>query len=180
VKRAVVVTIAVVAGLFAANMLGVAVAEAPTGTAPRTIGVQGTASLPIGPGDNAAAATAVYREGMAGAVTDGQSKAAFLASKLGATLGVVQSVAEGGGYISCIASGESGYAEYEGEQPDFGSAPQPGVFAPAAASAPTNTAGRVTQGARPKRAKRKHPTAKKATAASCKLTAQVSLVYTIG
>jgi hypothetical protein len=60
----------------AANMLGVAVAEAPTGTPLRTISVQGTATLPIGQGDNAAAATAVYREGMAGAVTDGQSKAA--------------------------------------------------------------------------------------------------------
>ncbi len=40
-------------------MLGVAVAEAPTGTPLRTISVQGTATLPIGQGDNAAAATAI-------------------------------------------------------------------------------------------------------------------------
>lgn len=178
-KRAIAATITVAAGFFAANMLGVAVAEAPTGTPLRTISVQGTATLPIGQGDNAAAATAVYREGMADAVTDGQSKAAFLASKLGATLGAVQSVVEGGGYINCTGGPESGYAEYEGEQPDFGSAAQPRIVAPAASAAPPNAASGVTHRARPKRAKRKHPTAKKAAATSCTLTAQVSLVYTI-
>jgi hypothetical protein len=182
VKRAIAVMVTLAAGLFAANMLGVAVAEAPTGTPPRTISVQGTATLPIGQADNAAAATAVYREGMAGAVVDGQSKAAFLASKLSAALGAVQSVAEGGGYINCTGGSESTYVEYEGEQPDFGSAAQPGIVAPVAAAAPTSAARGVTRGAAPKlkRAKRKHPKAKKATAASCKLTAQVSLVYTIG
>jgi hypothetical protein len=176
VKSAAAAAIAVAAGLFAANMLGVAVAEAPTGTPLRTISVQGTAMLPIGQGDSAAAATAVYREGMAGAVADGQSKAAFLAGKLGATLGVAQSVAEGGGYIDCTGGPES-YAEYEGEQPDFGSAAPANIVAPAAAAAPTKAA---TLGAKTKRAKRKHPKAKKATAVSCKLTAQVSLIYTIG
>jgi hypothetical protein len=174
VKSAVAATITVAAGLFAANMLGVAVAEAPTTATPlRTISVQGTATLPIGQGDNAAAATAVYREGMVGAVTDGQSKAAFLASKLGATLGPVQSVAEGGGYINCTGAPESAYAEYEGEQPDFGSAAQPRAVVPLAASKPTNAA------ARRKRAKSKHPRAKKAAAVSCTLTAQVALIYAI-
>lgn len=178
-KRAVAPTIAVAVGLFAANMLGTAVAEAPTGTPLRTISVQGTATLPIGKSDSAAEATAVYREGMAGAVTDGQSKAAFLASKLGATLGAVQSAAEGGGYIDCTGGPES-YAEYEGEQPDFGSAQQPGLVAPAAASRPSRPAAGVRHRARSKHRKRKQPTAKKATAVSCKLTAQVSLIYTIG
>jgi hypothetical protein len=178
VRSAVAATIAVTVGLFAANMLGVAVAEAPTGTPLRTVSVEGTATLPIGQDDSAAAATAVYREGMAGAVDDGQSKAAFLASKLGATLGVAQSVAEGGGYIDCTGGPES-YAEYEGEQPDFGSA-RPNVVAPAAAVSPSKEAAGVTRGAKHKRAKRKHPKAKKATAVSCKLTAQVSLIYTIG
>jgi hypothetical protein len=178
VKSAVAATIAVVAALFAANMLGVAVAEAPTtGTLLRTVSVEGTATLPIGQGDSAAAATAVYREGMAAAVTDGQSKAAFLASKLGATLGAAQSVAEGGGDINCTGGPES-YVEYEGEQPDFGSA-RPNVVTPAAAVLPSKAAAGVTRGAKRKRAKRRHPKAKQATAVSCKLTAQVSLIYTI-
>ena len=163
-KRAIAVMVTLAAGLFAADMLGVAVAEAPTGTPLRTVSVQGTATLPIGQADNAATATAVYREGMASAVIDGQSKATFLASKLGATLAAVQSVAEGGGYINCIGGSESTYAEYEGEQPDFGSAPR--LVAPVAAAAPTSAARGVTRGAAPKRAKRKHPKAKKATAAS--------------
>lgn len=178
-KRAIAVMITVAAGLIAANMLGVAVAEAPTGTPLRTVSVQGTATLPIGQNDSAAEATAVYREGMAGAIADGQSKAAFLAGKLSATLGPAQSVAEGGGYINCTGGPESGYAEYEGEQPDFGYAPQPGIASPLAAAAPKGAV-RVAHGAPPKHAKRKKPKAKKATALSCKLTAQVSLVYTIG
>jgi hypothetical protein len=177
-KKAIAVMVAVAAGLFAANMLGVAVAEAPTGTPLRTISVQGTATLPIGQSDNGAAATAVYRDAMAGAVADGQSKAAFLAGKLSATLGAAQSVAEGGGYINCTGGPESDYAEYEGEQPDFGYAPQPGIAAPLAAAAP-KAAGGVTRGSRPRHVRRKRPRAKKATAISCKLTAQVSLVYTI-
>lgn len=175
-KRAIAAIVAVAAGLFAANMLGVAVAEAPTGTSLRTISVQGVATLPIGSSDSAAAATAVYRQGMAGAVADGQSKAEFLTGKVGATLGGVQSVIEGGGYITC-SGGADGYAEYEGEQPDFGSAPQPGVSTPAAASTPE--AAHVTHKAKAKRPKRKHPKAKKAAAVSCTLTAQVSLIYAI-
>jgi hypothetical protein len=178
VKSAVAATIAVVAGLFAANMLGVAIAEAPTTATPlRTISVQGTATLPIGQADNAAAATAVYREGMAGAVADGQSKAAFLASKVGATLGAVQSVAEGGGYISCSGAPESGYAEYEGEQPDFGSPPSSISVLPSAESESAPRVGAV------RKPTLKHPkkrvSAKKASAAKCKLTASVALVYAI-
>jgi hypothetical protein len=173
VKRALPATLAVAAALFAANMLAVAVAEAPTVTPPRTISVQGVARVPIGQFDNAAAATASYREGMAGAVTDAQSKAGFLAGKVGATVGAVQSVAEGGGYIACSGGGESNYAEYEGEEPDFGSAPAP-LPAPAAAVAPRATGVRR---ARPRRVRHRRPTAKKATAVTCTLTAQVSLVY---
>ncbi|HEV2974929.1 MAG TPA: hypothetical protein VGX69_08005 [Solirubrobacteraceae bacterium] len=166
-------------GLFAANMLGVAVAEAPTSTTARTLAVQGVAVLPIGQSDNAAAATAVYREAMAAAVTDGQSKAAFLAGKVGATPTQVQNVVEDGGYIQCTAPGESGYAQYEGEEPDFGSAPQTVVAAPAA-TARSSVGVAAPLAAKPKRKKGKRPTAKRAVAGSCKLTAQVSLVYTIG
>jgi hypothetical protein len=175
-RSAVPAAIVAAAGFFAASMLGVAVAEAPTSTPLRTISVQGIATLPLGRQDNAAAATAVYREGMAGAVADGQSKAGFLAGKASATLGPVQSVVEGGGYITCT-DGESGYAEYEGEQPDFGSAPQPGG-APVFAAAPKAAAG-VPLRPISRRRKRKHPVAKKAAAATCTLTAQVSLVYAI-
>jgi hypothetical protein len=159
-------------------MLGVAVAEAPTGTPLRTVSVQGTATVPIGQGDSGAAATAVYREGMASAVADGQSKAAFLAGKLSATLGAVQSVGEGGGYINCTGGPEGGYAEYEGEQPDFGTAPRSfGVAAPQAAASKGAPAPQVSH--RPK-VKHRRPTAKKAAAVSCNLTAQVSVIYAIG
>jgi hypothetical protein len=164
-------------------MLGVAIAEAPTGTPLRTVSVQGVAELPIGQADSAAAATGVYREAMAAAVDDGQSKASFLAGKVGAALGPVQSVGEGGGYISCTGPDENGYAQYEGEQPDFGSAPR--AVAPLAAKAPAvapahRTAG-PTHARKRKRKRRKHPTAKTAvvTSVTCKLATQVSLVYTI-
>ncbi len=165
-------TMTVTVGLFAANMLGVAIAETTTTPPLRTVSVQGIGSAPVGQHDSAEAATAVYRQAMTNAVTDGQSKASFLASKAGATLGAVQSIAEGGGYISC-SGGEAEYAEYEGGQPDFGSGPQPvGIAAPATSSPPVR---RV----KARRPKRRHPAAKKATAASCTLSAQVSLLYTL-
>jgi Protein of unknown function (DUF541) len=176
-RSAVAVTLALAAGLFVANMLGVAVAEAPTSSPTRTISVQGVAVLPIGQSDSATAATSVYREAMAAAVTDGQGKASFLAGKVGVTAGEVRSVAEDGGYIQCTAPGE-GYAQYEGEEPDFGSAPQPIVAAPQSAATARPTVGATVRSAKPKRKKRR-PTAKRAVAASCTLTAQVSLVYAI-
>lgn len=163
----------VTVGLFAANMLGVAIAETTPGPPARAISVQGVATVPIGQHDSAEAATAVYRQAMANAVLDGQSKAGFLAEKVTATLGAVQSVVEGGGYINCTG-GEAEYAEYEGGQPDFGSAPQVAT----AVSAPALSAPPVRR-AKVRRAKRRHPTAKKATAASCALSAQVALVYAI-
>jgi Protein of unknown function (DUF541) len=173
---AVVVTAAV---LFAASMLGVAVAEAPTSTPLRTVSVEGIANTPIAQTANAAAATAVYREAMASAVTDGQSKAAFLVEKAGATLGPVQNVTESGGYIWCRGGTEQESAEYEGEQPDFGAGQERGFATPesAAAAAPS-----VTKQKAPvvrKRKKVKHPVAKQAAVGSCTLTAQVSLIYTI-
>jgi hypothetical protein len=181
VKSAIAAITVVAAGLFAASMLGVAVAEAPTPTPLRTVSVQGVATLPIGQFDDAATATAVYREGMAAAVTDGQSKAGFLAGKVGGTLATVQSVVEGGGYISCIGGDESSYAEYGGVEPDFGSAPQPAVAAPlAASSAPAKgSSAPAVRRLRPKRVTHKRPVAKKAAAVTCTLTAQVSLIYAL-
>jgi hypothetical protein len=179
-KRAGAAILAVSAGLFAANMLGVAVAEAPTTVPVRTVSVQGVAILPIGSTANAAAATAVYREGMAAAVADGQSKAEFLTGKVSATLGAPINIVEDGGYINCSGGGESEYAEYEGEQPDFGVARGPAVTTSSPEGTPPRAAplSSTVKAKRPRHKRR--ITAKKATAASCKLTAQVSLTYTIG
>ena len=159
-------------------MLGVASGEGPTGTAtPRTISVQGTGTLPIGARDDAATATATYREGAAKALVDAQAKASFLASKAGVTITAVQSIGEDGGYIEC-SSATSEYAEYEGAQPDFGYAPAPSVPAAAGVSAPT-AKGAPHVSHRPK-ARRKKPAAHKAAATSCNLTAQVSVLYALG
>src|SRR5271166_5489913 len=147
-------TLAAVATLIAANVIGVAAA-------------------PIEQGASAAAARAAYRQGMAGAVADGQQKAEFLAGKAGATLGNVQSIVEGGGWITCI--GADAYVEYEGEQPDVGST-SVGTVVPLA----SGTAGAPTPG-RPSLKKRpKHPgAAHKASTSTCSLSATVSLVYAI-
>jgi hypothetical protein len=169
-------TLAVVVGLVFANMLGVAAAEAPTTstTAPvRTIGVEGVATVPVAQGANRATATTAYREGMAAALADGQSKAEFLAGKAGVTLGSVQSIAEGGGSISCSGGVESEYVEYQGEQPDFGQTNE--SVSPVEAAAPR--AATVHKPAAKRR--KKHPAAKKATAGSCTLSTQVSLAYAI-
>jgi hypothetical protein len=167
------------AALFAMSALGVAAAEAPTGVAvARTISVEGVAVVPIGSHDNAAAANVVYREGMAKAVTDAQSKAAFLAEKTVATLGAVDSVIEDGGYIEC-ADVENEYASYEGDQPDFGSAPSGSVQGAPVAAAPSTAVARPKVSHRPK-VKHHRATAKKASTPSCNLTAQVSVVYAIG
>jgi len=172
-RRAIAGIVAVALGLIAANMLGVASAEAPTGAPIRTVSVQGVANVPVAQSASAAVATEAYRQGMAAAVADGLSKAEFLTTKAGATLGSVQSIAENGGYIQCAPSEESGYVGYQGEQPDFGSSTgvsQRIVAAPAAPAVSKRTV---------KKPKRKAPSAKKAATATCTLTAQVSLVYLI-
>lgn len=161
----------VVAGLLAANMLGVASAEGPTTTAsPRTVSVQGVAKAPLAQGASAALATESYRQAMASAVADGLGKAEFLAAKAGVALGAAQSVIENGGSISCTAGPEAEYLAYEGEQPDF-------PINDAVAVAPQTFASAVRH-AKPKVRKHKAK-AKKATAGGCAVTAQVSLVYAI-
>jgi hypothetical protein len=174
---------AAAAGLVIANMLGVAAAEAPTSassTAVRSVSVEGVATVPLEQGAGQATATAAYRQGMANAIADGLSKAEFLASKTGVTLGAVQNVTEGGGSIECKSTeGEpSTYVPYDGEQPDFGHANSGVVFAGAVAP---RAAGPKAAGKRSKRKKRKGPSAKKSSvvASTCALTTQVSLVYAI-
>jgi hypothetical protein len=171
------VTMAVVAGLVVANMIGVAAAEAPTATTPvSTVSVEGVATVPIAQDANLATATSIYRDAMAAAFTDGQSKAEFLSSKAGATLGSVQSIIEGGGYIGCTGGEESDYVEYEGEQPDFGS-PAVSVSPVEAAAKAAPSTPKVHKPAVKRR--KKHPSAKKASATACTLSTQISLAYAI-
>jgi hypothetical protein len=171
--------LAAAAALFVANMLGIAVAEAPTTTSLRTVGVEGVATVPIAQKADAATANATYRQAMAAAVSDGQSKAEYLTGRVGAALGAVQSVGEGGGGIECFG-GESEYVQYEGERPDFGWAPRyaQGVASPTVQARPATP----RPPSKKKRRRHKRPVAKKATATApgCKLSAQVSLVYVIG
>jgi len=176
----------VLAGLALAGALGVASGEGPAGSSsPRTISVEGTATVPVGPRDPAAAATAVYREAQAKALTDGEAKAAFLAEKLGVALGVATSAVEQGGYIECAGTIDE-YAEYEGEQPDFGYGLQPassssgGPVLTSAASPATEQGSSHRVKHRPKR-KPAHPAhaAARNAASSCNLTADVALIYAV-
>jgi hypothetical protein len=175
-KVVIAASFATAAALAAVSVLGVASAEAPTTTPPqRTVSVQGVATEAIDQHASASTATTVYHQGMVDAVADGLSKAQLLAGKVGATLGPVQSVVEGGGYISCVGVGESASAEYEGAQPDFGS---PGIAisaTPRAGSAkPLASTHRPTA---KRRSSHKAPAAHAANAGTCTLSTQVSLVY---
>jgi hypothetical protein len=164
-RLALTATVAAAVALVAAGVLGVAVAEGPSSSPPRTVSVQGVAMESIDRSASASAATAVYRRGMADAISDGASKAQFLASKAGANLGAVQSIVEDGGYISC-----AGETEYLGEQPDFGSSV---VSFPGASV-------RAAPHLRKVAARRRHhntPAAKKANVPTCTLSTQVSLAY---
>jgi hypothetical protein len=170
------------AGLIAASTLGVASAETtpttPTTTTPaiavpRTVSVEGVANEAIEQSASPATATAVYRQGMADAIADGLAKAQFLAGKTGATVGAVQSVAEGSGEIDC-----AGEEEYLGAQPDFGSGSSGTVVPLNRVAAGTARPPKVSKPkAKHPKKHRNHVTAKKAAAANCTLSTQVSLSY---
>ncbi len=169
------------AGLLAGGVLVLA-AEAettssstPQTTAPlRTVSVEGVAKAPVATTASSETAIAAYRQARAGAIADGQAKAQFLAEKAGATLGQVQSIAEGSGYVQCPEG-----VEYEGAQPDFGSggsvlertAVAPAVAAPVSSKA---------HKAKPPAKHHKRRTAKKSAAESCTVSTQVALVYQLG
>jgi hypothetical protein len=182
-RLALVAALTAAAALFAASMLGVAVAEAPTVSSLRTVNVEGVATLPIPQNADAATASGTYHQAMAAAVDDGKVKAEVLAGKIAGALGAVQTITEDGGEIECSSGGEE-YEPYEGERPDFGSARGSnqvlGASAPSAASAPAVRPLASKRAGAKKHRKRKHPTARKATAPGCKLTAQVSLAYLLG
>ena len=165
---------AIAAAAVAAGMLGVASGEGPVGsTAARSVSVEGVGTVPIGNGDTAAQATAVYREGMAKALADAQVKAAFLAEKAGGSVGAALNIVEDGGYIECSAPG-SEYFDYEGEQPDFGYGRSLSVAA-SPENALSKSAPAPTVSHRPKLKRRRR--ARKASVVRCSLTADVSVVY---
>jgi hypothetical protein len=186
VKLTLTAVLAAVAALVIANMIGTAVAEAPTTTTLRTVSVEGIGTQPIAQNADAATATGVYRQAMAAAEADGRSKAEFLTGNVGAGLGAAQTITEDGGGIECSSGGEEGWEPYQGEQPDFGSARNAGqvlssTASPTAASSPSKESSSAVKRKSSKRHKKhKRPVAKKATAPGCKLTAQVSLAYIMG
>lgn len=180
------------AAILAVGMTGVAAAETPpaagtSSASPPSVSVEGVATVPLSQGASAATATAAYRQAMANAETDGHEKAEFLASKAGTSLGAVLNIAEGGGEISCTGgSEEGGYAEYNGEQPDFGetSTVSPTPLERAASSPSTGKP--VVKHRHNRKRKHRKASAKRASAASssaavsCTLSAHVALVYTLG
>lgn len=178
-KLALTAALSATAALLVANLIGVAVAEAPTTTSLRTVSVEGVGTQSIAQNADAASATAIYRQAMAAAVGDGQAKAEFLTGKAGATLGAVQTIAEDGGEIECTG-GESEYVQYEGEQPDFGYAPRPNQVVAGASTPALTRPARPAQPTVKRRRKHRRPVARKATAPGCKLSARVSLVYVVG
>lgn len=174
-RRPLLIAIPVLAvAAIAAGMLGVASGEGPVGSSgARTVSVQGVGVVPIGIADTAAQADAVYREGIAKALADAQSKAAFIAAQAGGSAGAAVSITEDGGYIECSAPG-SEYLNYEGEQPDFGYGRTPTLAAAPVGNA-KDVASAPTVSHRPKVKHRRK--AKKATAAHCNLSANVSVIY---
>lgn len=171
--------------LIAASAVGSAAAETPASSSSRTVSVQGVASVPVAQGASATTATVAYRKAMAAAETDAHEKAEFLASQAGAGLGAVQSIAEDGGWISCRGGEEGEYAEYEGEQPDFGESNGSlvpfvrGAAAPSAAPKPV-----VQRHHKHRRRHRKvastHAVASSSSVAvSCTLGTRVALVYAL-
>lgn len=182
----IVAAFAVAAAALAA--LGVAAAEGPAGsTASRVLDVEGVGVTPIPSNATAAQATAVYREGQAKALADGQAKAQFIAEKEGVALGVPTTTVEDGGSIECSGfvegEGYSRYAPYEGEQPDFGVARLTSSGSSSQSVPPSAPAvsGANSVVHRPK-GKHKRHTAKKAAASapSCNLTAEITLAYALG
>jgi len=175
-RTAIVATAGTAAVLVAASMLGIASAETSTTPPPRTVSVEGIGGAPIELEANSAAADAAYRQGMAAAIADAQSKAEFLTTHTGGTIGAVQNIVEDGGSIECTNPGETdSYVSYLGAQPDFGSSSVRSVVAPETAS--SRSAAPTTVTIKHKKKKKKKTTAKKSSAVSCTVTAQVSIVY---
>jgi hypothetical protein len=180
-RIAILATGATAGGLILAGVLGIASAETTTTgqpssvPPPRLVSVQGVASEPVAQNASAQSATGAYHQALGEAVSDALTKAQLLAGKAAVTLGPAQSVTEDGGEIQC-----AGEAEYEGEAGDIGSSDGTVVG--------FNTAGRAVAPALSGVAgkpggghvkHKKHRAAKKASAAGCAVTAEVSLTYSL-
>ncbi len=164
------------AALIAVGMLGVASAEAPTGSPVRTVSVEGVGRAPVAQEANATAANTAYRQAMAAAISDGQEKAQFLAGHVGGTLGAVQSVIEENGGVECEAEGNEEYVRYLGAEPDFGSGRDVRAVAPEAAA--QSAPGVVKPGnAKGHKHKKKKKKARTASVISCTVSAGVALNY---
>jgi hypothetical protein len=188
--RAILIAALVLVAAAVAGTLGIAAGEGPAGSnASRVVDVEGVGVVPIPAKATAAQATAVYREGQAKALSDGQSKAQFIAEKEGVALGVPVTTVEDGGSIECSGwvegEGYSRYVPYEGEQPDFGvarlatsgSGSGPSVMGTAAPASPSSQ--RAAH--RPKGRHRRHTATKaSASAPGCNLTAEITLAYALG
>jgi Protein of unknown function (DUF541) len=165
---------AVFVGLLAVGVLGVASAETTSSSSNpppvRTVSVDGIASAPVSSTATTTTATGVYREAMAAAIADGKEKAQFLAEKAGASLGAVQDITEGGGYVTCPEE-----EEYTGGEPDFGSGGGGYVSTPLIAS--RAAPGAVDKKASKHRKKHKKRSAKAASIEPCSISTDVSLVY---
>lgn len=85
---------AAAAAIAVAGVVGVASADGPGTPANRTITVTGDANLGVSCGKDRGDVDAVYREALAQALAEAQGKAGFIAGKVGATLGVAQTVNE--------------------------------------------------------------------------------------
>jgi hypothetical protein len=172
-RTAIAATAGTAAVLVAASMLGIASAETSTTPPPRSVSVEGVGGAPIELEANSAAADAAYRQGMAAAIADAQAKAEFLAVHAGGTIGTVQSIVEDGGGVECTTPGETNsYVDYLGAEPDFGTSSVRAVVTPEVASKPA-----IAPTVKVKHHKKKKVTAKKSSAASCTVSAQVSIVY---
>jgi hypothetical protein len=186
--RAILIAALVLVAAVIAGTLGIAAGEGPAGsTASRVVDVEGVGVVPIPNTASAAQATAVYREGQAKALADGQSKAQFIAEKEGVALGVPVTTVEDGGSIECSGfvegEGYSRYVPYEGEQPDFGVArltsSGSGSVAPEVMG--TSAPARANVPHRPKGKHRRHTATKaSAKAPGCNLTAEITLAYALG
>ena len=165
------------AALIAAGLLGVASAEAPTTTPVRTVGVEGTGNAPIAREANATAANAAYRQAMAAAISDGLEKAQFLATRVGGTLGAVQSVVEENG-VRQLRRGRQRIQlpTWAWNRTSGVGRPPSGRFEQAAPSASSRSRGSSPTTAHKSKPKKKKK-AKKASAVSCTVSASVAVNY---
>jgi hypothetical protein len=153
--------------------------SSPTSSPPSTVSVEGVATVLISQTASQAEADAVYRQGLAAAISDGHAKAEFLAAETGAKVGSIQQILERGGSIECALHAEQGplteAEQYNGAQPDFGSVEPGSRIVVAHPAAPRSAVS--TKKSHPRGKKRRVKANKAAEPVSCTLSTQVVLSY---